>query len=562
MFIKYSNKVKDCFNKIGKIFQIASKSNNKVFITTFESSEGIIYCSSKNLSILEGDAFSANNNDPYFLFRLPSGQINISIHIQILSKKMDCQSIMYICYDKIRHFSENESFLIGHADGKVYEKNIILEKPAYWLRIDPVDQEVDFSVFKLMISFMDENVLASKCEKTILYRDKPIKFSLSFLENNVKKGKWKSSNSIVFVTHELSGTGAPLLCREMSAKAKSLGYRVILISLSNNMNNNMIQYFSDACDMLLICKLSRDIEYIANELSQLAIKRVILNTVVSGSALACFSALGFKNVCLIHEMNSALKILHAEKWIKDYERYADTVVFPAECVYDEFVRFGGKVKGNLVIAPQGYYKGIKPTWDNKFRTKLLNKIAVPDSEKVRLIIGAGSVNFRKGVDLLPLIAKELQNLDEFEYHFLWLGTSTDEQFDIGLQDQIYRMNLTDRFHFIGYISDDIEYMNSIGACDVLALVSREDPYPSVMIESMVCEVPVVAFYGSGGAEELLDDGRGFLIEYMNIKMFAEAIHSICEKNIFVDSVKMNAKDYIAQRANFEKYVKSIIDLCK
>lgn len=522
-------------------------------------SKRIVYYSSTDIYDKGNNNLVAISNDPYFILHLPNGQTELSISLQIQSANMDCISALYFSYDKNQYFSEKNKLIFGNADGKLKKKHLIFPQPVYWLRLDPVDSAVDFNIIKVDIRVTGEEIPATEREEVNLLQKTSLRDAILKLNETALIQSWRNSRAIVFVTHEMSGTGAPLLCRKMSSMARRLGMRTVILSLSDCADNTIKQQFAADCDMLLICRQSEDIEYASKELFNLNINCAILNSVASGVALRYFNAAGFVTVCLIHEMKSSLKILQAQRWIKDFSLYADKVVFPASCVRDEFILFGGNVGEKSVILPQGYYKDIEPKVESSYKIEFMNKLGI--SMEAKLIVGAGSINFRKGVDLLPLIMLELQRLDNTEYHFLWLGTSSGEEYNICLQDQITRMNLSDRFHFLGYLSDEKEYMNLMSICDVLALVSREDPYPSVMIEAMNCNVPVVAFRGSGGADDLFAEGRGYLADYMNIPQYAQIIHRICNVQGFADDTKMRAKEYIKSHNDFKKYVKSILAFC-
>ena len=556
------------FQKIGKkqkitknYIQASAKDKNETFQTRFLNntiSKEVIYHSSSNLKHLGMGKFKATSDDPNFLLRLPVGQKALSISFNVQSENADCLSVLYFSYNKKKQFSENNKLILGKTDGQEHVKHLVFPTPIYWLRLDPVDSMENFVVIKMEIHLTSDNIPASLCEEVKKYQKLSAKDDLKELRKKANDQMWQISNTVVFITHEVSGTGAPLLCRKMSASARRGGMHTVIMSLNDSEDTQMVQYFSDDCDTLLICRNNEEIRHYSMGLSAIGMRCAVLNSVASGAALRHFHDAGFKTVCLIHEMYSALKILQVERWMEDYSLYADKVVFPATCVRDEFIHFGGKISEKAVVIPQGYYKGIFLKADSKNKVKTMKKLGIPDGAKI--IIGTGSINFLKGVDLLLLIARELQRRVTAEYHFLWLGTSNDERYNIGLQNQMFRMKLVDRFHLIGYVSDDTEYMNLLAMCDAFALVSREDSYPSVLIEAMACEVPVVAFRESGGAQDLLADGRGFLIDYMDIRKYAQILDYICHESVFANNIKARAKKHIMDKCDFDDYVKHILML--
>lgn len=517
----------------------------------------VVYFSVANIKSCSSSQFIALNNDPNITISLPGGQTAISIFARIRSEYDGCVSAIYYSDSDSMTFSEEKKLIIGDANGSEYERHFVFSMPVYWLRVDPVDWAGKFSIDELNIRVTDTDVPSSIEEKVEVGKKSSAESIGKFLEW-MRDKNLSVKTATVFVTHEMSGSGAPLLLRKMSEVAKSKGISTVILSMGASADAQTNEAFQQACDTLLVCREAEEIGGIAEMLASVGIKRVVLNTVVSGTALRYFHEAGFHTTCLIHEMSSALGILKAQRWIEDYALYADKVVFPAACVRDEFIRFGGRVEDKSVILPQGYYKSIDFAPDDTSRKSILDKLGIPGYAK--LIIGAGSINFRKGVDMLPVILRDLQGLGGAEYHILWLGKGEDDSYDIGLKDQILRMGMADRFHFMGYVADDQEYMAIFNACDALALVSREDPYPSVMIEAMAAGLPVVAFLGSGGAEELLTEGRGFLVGYMDLRQYALILHRICNEPDFADSVKAKAKEYIRLHGDFNAYVNRILEL--
>ena len=78
----------------------------------------------------------------------------------------------------------------------------------------------------------------------------------------------------------------------------------------------------------------------------------------------------------------------------------------------------------------------------------------------------------------------------------------------------------------GYISEDQELAVAYSACDVVALPSRQDNQPNVMIESLACGTPVVAF-AIGGALDMIRDGHnGALAAPFDADAFADGLAQV------------------------------------
>jgi glycosyltransferase involved in cell wall biosynthesis len=56
--------------------------------------------------------------------------------------------------------------------------------------------------------------------------------------------------------------------------------------------------------------------------------------------------------------------------------------------------------------------------------------------------------------------------------------------------------------------------------DVLAVTSREDPFPLVMLEAGSHGIPIVCFADSGGVPEFVGEDAGLIAPYLDVTTFA------------------------------------------
>ena len=121
-----------------------------------------------------------------------------------------------------------------------------------------------------------------------------------------------------------------------------------------------------------------------------------------------------------------------------------------------------------------------------------------------------------------------------------------------------RLGVSDRIHFMGFIKNEAEYKRILGACGAFLLTSREDTFPSVLIEAAACRIPIVSFSGSGGAESFLSDGRGYLVPYMDIDAFAGRVREISDGKADTEAVVDRAFNYVKEEFDFEKYTDKLL----
>lgn len=151
--------------------------------------------------------------------------------------------------------------------------------------------------------------------------------------------------------------------------------------------------------------------------------------------------------------------------------------------------------------------------------------SVPDSDEVirmasqvpdftygsdYLVVGCcGSVEARKGVDLwvaavrLVMSARPHQKL-----RFVWVGDISEPVFTLPGEP----------IEFVGPAANPYAYMSRF---DIGTLPSRDDPFPLVVLESMLLGTPMVAF-SVGGVPQQIGDA-GILIDPGDVNKFAEGI---------------------------------------
>jgi glycosyltransferase involved in cell wall biosynthesis len=95
--------------------------------------------------------------------------------------------------------------------------------------------------------------------------------------------------------------------------------------------------------------------------------------------------------------------------------------------------------------------------------------------------------------------------------------------------------------------------------DVYALTSREDPYPSVVLEAMDSSLPVVGFEGAGGCAELLAVGCGKLVPAFNVNAFSSALEEILKSHDLASNMGQVGQTLIRERFSFRNY---LFDLLK
>ena len=261
----------------------------------------------------------------------------------------------------------------------------------------------------------------------------------------------------------------------------------------------------------------------------------------------------FKIISLIHEMKTTIELYGFYNYGKEISKYCDYIVFPDEIVANDFKKIFPKITGECMIRPQGIYleKDII-TEENDFSEY---GFTINDY----IIMNSGTCELRKGIDLFISAATILRKICSKEIHFVWTGNfGNNKELERWMYNQIERAGLMEYIHIIPFIENQNKYKSLLSNIDIFWSTSREDPFPSVVLEALNYNIPVVGFKNAGGINTMLADSRGYLIEDFNVFEMAEISMNIIENELYV-----NNKDKIAEflkYLKFNKYVDFLVEL--
>jgi glycosyltransferase involved in cell wall biosynthesis len=143
-----------------------------------------------------------------------------------------------------------------------------------------------------------------------------------------------------------------------------------------------------------------------------------------------------------------------------------------------------------------------------------------------LVCCVGNVKPEKGVDVLVEAMRVLdRELGEHGVDLAVVGAPYGtEKYDAEQRARVRALGLGERIRFHGkQLFEDIPFWMS--ACDVLALPSRREGCPNVVLEALASGRPVVASR-VGGVPELLDEKNGVLVPADDPAALARALQHV------------------------------------
>lgn len=387
---------------------------------------------------------------------------------------------------------------------------------------------------------------------------------LGTLDKMLKTGDLKylpEKETVVFMSHESSATGAPLLGYNIVDGLKKW-YNVIHIVIKKSnikdiIPKNCFLYVEDISDN----PEKKTTAILKNLINNYSLKAVILNSVETFPALCAAAKLKLPTVSLIHEFSDYTrpfgKMVHTLF-------YATEVITPAgiitSSILEELKTLTGINTGvnNISQFPQGKLPYLPDTFgDEDTPEQLYKKIGIQNQKDTKIIVGSGYVQTRKGVDLFLATARYIKKNYEGKCKFIWVGDGYDPQHDfscsVWLQRDIKYYGLENDFIFLEHQKN----LDTVfGIADIFCLTSRMDPFPNVAIDAMEANLPIACFENASGTEE-------FIQKYNADHLTAEYLDTYGLANQIIQHFKKDQKkkainaELVKTKLSFKIYMDSI-----
>lgn len=377
---------------------------------------------------------------------------------------------------------------------------------------------------------------------------------------------------ILIVTHDFTRTGAPILALNLVSEF-SKKFNVATISLGpGELKSNFI----DASNALYQnhgreSNPRRFHERMSKLVDQHKFVFAIVNSLESSWVINSLAKRRIPAISLVHEFSSYS--LSRESITNGLSK-ASKIVFSSNETQDSFhdsgvlaAKANGVVRhqGACVVPPAGSSENLP---DLRFRNRVEESMRLQDADVPLRIVGAGLVQYRKGVDLFISLAARIVQAPGFENaRFLWVGDGYDPKditYGAYIQDQIRRLRLSNH---ISILPSSHDYSFALSNADCLALTSRLDPFPNVSIDALREGVPVACFEGASGFSEFAlanDVLRPLVAPYLDVERMALDITSFFANRSSTQRSENKAavKAEFETHFTFEKYAIALEELAK
>ena len=357
----------------------------------------------------------------------------------------------------------------------------------------------------------------------------------------------EGKQKLILVGHDAYKHGAQLLTLNIFKTLKQrFGIDVVCVLLDGG---PLVDDYKEIGETLVAHGSLDTFTAITNELAENAYTHAICNTTVTGLCTEVLAKANIEVISLIHELNTLISEYTLEKHAETIAENANKIIFASQFVLDSFESVVGKLGDKAIVKPQGIYQTLVE--NKEAGRELRNKLGLKATAKV--IVNSGYADLRKGFDLFIQIAKEAVARDD-SFHFVWLG-DVEASLDNWVLKDVKDTHLMAHLHIIPFTPEISLYLEG---ANVFAMTSREDPFPSVVLESLALGTPVVGFINGGGFVDALSEPYfGSLVPMANTSAFVDAMELHIKND---DNVSIEGRKRVAIAAyDWNDYVFSLLE---
>ena len=387
------------------------------------------------------------------------------------------------------------------------------------------------------------------------------RYGYAFLDQTraalMQRGSSFDGRHLIIVSHDAHPHGAQYLALNMArVYRQTFNFEVDVILLGEGCLAQKFSRWATVHDLSGRDPEGEEAKRLVMQLHRAGARQAIANTTVSGLLVKTLKQAGMTVISLVHEQAGVINDNHLLPHAQAIADHADRIVFPAEQVRREFSTCARLPEGKTVIRPQGLYKlnrYASTAGRDAAREQLRRQLGL--SPEAMVVLCVGYADYRKGVDLFVESGIRLMQSHD-DVHYVWVGHA-DVRMQPKIEDRVRESGFGKRFHFAGLTSDtDVYYAGA----DVYALTSREDPFPSVVMESLQVGVPVVGFQGAGGFTELLAQGGGCLVPMADVTALTDAVAELLGHERLARSLGDKGQALVGANHSFRSYLFDLLDL--
>lgn len=277
-----------------------------------------------------------------------------------------------------------------------------------------------------------------------------------------------------------------------------------------------------------LCKISKDMDIIVASMELMPTYMAVIVAMLLRKKVIGWVHINIDSI--LNDKNKIIRFLHRNILLKFFYNKLDRIIAVSNGAKENISKYLNDKNRNKVKC---IYNPIKINEiKEKAKEKLVEKIEKP------FIMGIGRLERQKNFILLIRAYRIL--LDRgIKHSLIILGQGSQKEY---LVNEVKKLNMEEKVKFLGFKENPYKYLNQ---ADVFVQSSIYEGLPTVLIEALVLNIPVVATNCPDGANEILDNGKyGLLVKMNDEKALADAIEKILNDRDLQREYKIKSKDGI------------------
>ena len=229
-------------------------------------------------------------------------------------------------------------------------------------------------------------------------------------------------------------------------------------------------------------------------------------------------------------------------------KFCDRVIAVSEKTRLHYLQSGGLPPDKVITLYNGVDISRFKIMDATQTAKLKQELHLPLNSKI--IITVAVLREPKGIQFmiraLPAILEQCPDV-----HYLIVG---DGEHGAALTDLVTALAIKNHVTFAGHRTD---IPDLLACCDIFVLPTLKDALPTVLIEALAAERPIVAS-NVGGVPEIIENGvNGLLVPSGDPSKLAEACLKLLKDNEFSRQIVLAGNKTVQQRFNIGSQIEQL-----
>lgn len=250
---------------------------------------------------------------------------------------------------------------------------------------------------------------------------------------------------------------------------------------------------------------------------------IISNTITNGAILHALKQTKGTVISYIHELENIIQACTTPDSLVEALTLTDKFIVPSQAVKQNLIN-GHNVPPTKIKVVNYYIPEVQNS--GKFL-----QINIKDEISNYFLVGSvGTLEWRKGADLFLQVVKLFKlRKSVLKVKFIWVGVDKGKSSYKEIAHDIEAAGLSDDIILVEKVDNPLDFLRTM---DIFLMLSREDPYPLVVLEAAMLKKPIICFDKAGGAPEFLADDNGLVVPYLDLEAVVENIlRLISDKDI-------------------------------